>query len=175
MARRDMAMGVSLLRGSLALKGGESGDFRGSLVLAFMPNHEAPEAHESESVLSALRAGLPGAVVLGLPADPAPRHTSELLDLISPKGRYSDAAILTYDAHFRPAQEGLARLVEEFIPDYRVIAMRDPYDAAFFPSARGLGAAYGFSEGCAYAVARLLAGKSKARGGHPVEVIGLEI
>ena len=28
--------------------------------------------------------------------------------------RFSNAAILTYDAHFRAAQEGLARLVEEF-------------------------------------------------------------
>ena len=35
--------------------------------------------------------------------------------------------------------------------------------------------AYGFSEGCAQAVARLLSGAAKARGGHPVEVIGLEI
>jgi hypothetical protein len=56
-----------------------------------------------------------------------------------------------------------------------VIAMRDPYDAAFFPQAVGLGAAYGFSASCAAAAARALAGRAKARGGQPVEVIGLEI
>ena len=110
-----------------------------------------------------------------MPADPGPGETDELLRLIGPAASFSNAVILTYDAHFRPAQEGLARLVGEFIPHYRVIAMRDPYDAAFFPSALGLGAAYGFSEACARAVGRLLSGKFKARGGRPVEVIGLEI
>jgi hypothetical protein len=69
----------------------------------------------------------------------------------------------------------LARLVEESLPKFRVIAMRDPYDAAFFPKAVGLGAAYGFSESCALAAARVLSGKAKARGGLPVEVIGLEV
>ncbi len=174
-ARRDIERSASLLRGSLLLAAGKTGDYGDSLILVFVPIPDAPEAVESEAVLAALRAELPGAVVLGLPAEPGPEETETLLGSISPRGRYSEAAILTYDAHFRPAQEGLARLVEEFIPRYRVIAMRDPYDAAFFPSAVGLGAAYGFSEGCARAVAGLLSGRSRARGGYPVEVIGLEI
>jgi len=174
-AMRDIERGASLLRGSLVLEAGKAGNFADSLVLVFVPVPNAPEALESDAVLAVLRAALPGAAVLGLPAEPGPKETEELLGFIGPRGRYSDAAILTYDAHFRPAQEGLARLVEEFIPRYLVIAMRDPYDAAFFPSAAGLGAAYGFSEGCARAAADLLSGKSKARGGHPVEVIGLEI
>ncbi len=174
-AKRDIANGLSILRGSLPLEADASGTFGDSFVLVFLPNRETPEAAESDAVLAALRSGLPGATVLGMPAEPGPEQTQELLSAVGPRGRYASAAVLSYDAHFRPAQEGLARLVEEFIPRYRVIAMRDPYDAAFFPSAVGLGAAYGFSEGCARAAADLLAGRAKARGGHPVEVIGLEI
>lgn len=175
LAHRDIERGVTLLRGTLALESDEPGTFKNSFVLVFLPDPDAPEAAESEAVLSALRLRLPGAAVLGMPSEPKPKETDELLRAMGPRGRYSSAAVLSYDAHFRPAQEGLARLVAEFIPRYRVIAMRDPYDAAFFPSALGLGAAYGFSEGCASAVADLLSGRAKARGGRPVEVIGLEI
>lgn len=174
-AKRDIENGVSLLRGSLVLDDEITGMHRGVFVLVFLPPKDAPDAMEAEAVISALSAELPGASILGLSADPGPEDTDELLRMVSSKGRYAEATILTYDAHFRPTQEGLARLVEEFIPRFRIIAMRDPYDAAFFPSAVGLGAAYGFSEGGALAVARLLAGKAKARGGRPVEVIGLEI
>jgi beta-N-acetylhexosaminidase len=174
-AKRDMEDGASEFRGSLALDGAKTGNYSSAFVLVFVPSRDAPDASESESVLEALQAELPGAEILGITADPGPGETDEIARRIAPRGRFADAAILTYDAHFRPAQEGLARLVEEFIPRYRIIAMRDPYDAAFFPGAMGLGAAYGFSEGCAQAVARLLAGKSRARGGRPVEVIGLEI
>ncbi len=174
-AMRDIESGLSLLRGSLALDPGAMGDYADSLVLVFAPGRAAPEAGQAERVLAALRAELPGAEIRELPADPGPGDTDELLRLIGTGASFSNAVILTYDAHFRPAQEGLARLVGELIPRYRVIAMRDPYDAAFFPSALGLGAAYGFSEACARAVGRLLSGKFKARGGRPVEVIGLEI
>jgi hypothetical protein len=113
--------------------------------------------------------------VLTLPADPGTEQAEKLTHMLVPHDRFAEAVILTYDAHFRPAQEGLARLVEESLPKFRVIAMRDPYDAAFFPKAIGLGAAYGFSECCALTVARVLSGKVKARGGRPVEVIGLEV
>ncbi len=174
-ARRDIEDSLSVLRGSLAFSGAERKDFSSAFILVFLPPRDAPDSCEADGVLTALRSEVPGAGILGLPAEPEPKATDELARLIAPQGRFTEAAILTYDAHFRPAQEGLARLVEEFIPLFRIVAMRDPYDAAFFPSAIGLAAAYGFSEGSAVAVGRLLSGKSKARGGHPVEVIGLEI
>jgi beta-N-acetylhexosaminidase len=172
---KDMEDCVSLLRGTLRLEGDGAGNFDSSFILAFLPPDDAPDGMESEAVLAALRSELPGALVVGMPADPGQKETEELVRLITPRGRFAETAVLTYDAHFRPAQEGFARLVAEFIPRFSVVAMRDPYDAAFFPSAAGLGAAYGFSGGCARAVGRILAGKLKPRGGRPVEVIGLEI
>ena len=174
-ARRGIEDSLSVLRGTLAFNGADRGDFSSAFILVFMPPGGAPDSFETDVVLAALRAEVPGAVILGLRAEPEPEATDELVRLIAPQGRFTEAAILTYDAHFRPAQEGLARLVEEFIPRFRIIAMRDPYDVAFFPRAIGLAAAYGFSEWSALAVGRLLSGKSKARGGHPIDVIGLEI
>ena len=174
-AERDIGRGVCRLRGKLELDCAERGDFGSVLVLVFVPEAGAPDASEAEAVLSALRAELPGAETLSFPAAPSPEHTDSLARTLSRPARFEEAVILTCDAHFRPAQEGLAKLVEESLPRFRVVAMRDPYDAAFFPRAVGLGAAYGFSEPCARAVARILAGKAKALGGQPVEVIGLEI
>jgi beta-N-acetylhexosaminidase len=174
-AQRDIEASASVLRGSLTLSGAMTGSYDKAFLLVFLPPPGTPDSMEAEAVLEALRGELPGAEILGLPADPDPGATEALSGLVAPAGTFAEAAILSYDAHFRPAQEGLARLVEEYIPDYRLIAMRDPYDAAFFPGARGLGAAYGFSRGCAAAVAGLLSGRLKARGGSPVEVIGLEV
>ena len=174
-AARDVERGMGLLRGSLTLDASERGDFSRVLVLVFIPPEGAPDASESSMVLSVIRAELPGAEVLTLPADPRPGQADKLDQALEPRDRFDEAVIFTYDAHFRPSQEGLARLVEESLPKFRVIAMRDPYDAAFFPKAVGLGAAYGFSEYCARAAARVVSGKAKARGGLPVEVIGLEV
>jgi beta-N-acetylhexosaminidase len=174
-AERDIEAGFSLLRGSLALDCAGSGKFDALLVVAFLPPEGATDASESDRALAALRAELPGAEVLGLSADPGGGQADELSRLLSIPGRFREAAILSYDAHFRPSQESLARLVGEYQPRFRLIAMRDPYDAAFFPNAVGLGAVYGFSESRARGAARLLAGKLKARGGRPVEVIGLEV
>jgi beta-N-acetylhexosaminidase len=172
---RDVERGISLIRGSLRLDAAESGDFGSVLVLAFLPPPHAPDAGEAEGVVSLLKDGLPGATVLAYAADPGEGGAEELARALERRDRFSEAAILTYDAHFRPAQEGMARLVEEALPRFRVVAMRDPYDAAFFPKAVGLGASYGFSAFCAKALASVLSGKAKARGGHPVEVIGLEV
>jgi beta-N-acetylhexosaminidase len=174
-AAHDIEKGISVLRGSLKLGGKGSGDFSSVLVLVFLPPDNAPEVSQSDAVLATLKAELPGAEVFASPADPGTEQTERLVQAIAAHGRFTEAVILTYDAHFRPAQEGLAGLVAESLPQCRVIAMRDPYDAAFFPKAIGLGAAYGFSELCARAVARVLSGKTKARGGCPVEVIGLEV
>jgi beta-N-acetylhexosaminidase len=172
---RDFEDGVSLLRGALKLDGADRQDFKAVLGVVFLPSPDSSDASETERVLSAIKTELPGAEVLGLPADPGKRDVDDLVSVLSSHLPYAEAAILTYDAHFRPAQESLARLIGEYLPRFRLIAMRDPYDAAFFPKAVGLGAAYGFSESCARAAARLLSGKLKARGGHPVEVIGLEV
>jgi beta-N-acetylhexosaminidase len=171
-AARDRELSITILRGE--------GDFtlsrEGSLVLAFMPPAAAADAPEAGRALAALREGLPGREILSLPADPSPRDSAALIETLeSSRSRgLSEAAILTYDAHFRPAQEALARLLEESVPRCLVVAMRDPYDAAFFPHAAGLAAAYGFSESGARAVAKLLSGSLDATGRCPVQVIGLE-
>lgn len=174
-AGRDIEKSVTLLRGSLTLAAAEEGEYSTVLALVFSPPPQASDAQETGKVIARIKAELPGIEVVCLPADPEPSDIARLSRLLSELGRFKEAAIFTYDAHFRPAQEGVARLVEETLPIFRVIAMRDPYDAAFFPRAIGLAAAYGFSEGSAGAVASVLAGKLKARGGHPVEVIGLEV
>ncbi|MDP3179448.1 MAG: glycoside hydrolase family 3 N-terminal domain-containing protein, partial [Spirochaetaceae bacterium] len=167
-AERDIERAFTVLRGSLALgRAGE--DFSGSLVLVFLPPAGSADAPESEAALAALRAALPGASFAALPAEPRPEDAEVLSTILSdgngasalPFSGFSRAAILTYDAHFRPAQEGLARLVEESVPRVVVVAVRDPYDAAFFPRAAGLGAAFGFSEASFKAIGRLLRGASR--------------
>jgi beta-glucosidase-like glycosyl hydrolase len=174
-ANREIERSVTLLRGSLVLDAVQDSDFGTVLVIVFLPPSEAPDASESAAVVARLQSELPGAEILGLSADAGKEEFERLAGLLSVRERFVEAVILSYDAHFRPGQEGVARFVEENLPRFRVVAMRDPYDAAFFPKAVGLGAAYGFSELCARAVARILSGKAKARGGHPVEVIGLEV
>jgi beta-glucosidase-like glycosyl hydrolase len=174
-AGRDIDKSISRLRGTLVLDAAEGRSFESTLVVVFLPPGDASDALESAGVLSAIRSELPGAEVLTFPAEPRPEQAEDLARALSSRERFREAAIFTYDAHFRPAQESLAKLVEESLPRIRVIAMRDPYDAAFFPRAIGLGAAYGFSAACARAASRVLSGKAKASGGHPVEVIGLEV
>jgi beta-glucosidase-like glycosyl hydrolase len=173
-AERDREESLTALKGELAMARGKS------LVLAFLPPRGSPEAAEIPAARDALRAVMPDVDILFLPADPTPLDTRALSDRLSGGaieggGPYVQAAALTYDAHFRPAQEGLARLVEESVSEFRVVAMRDPYDAAFFPRARGLGAAYGFTAAGMGAVARLLTGGGEPKGLCPVQVIGLEV
>jgi beta-glucosidase-like glycosyl hydrolase len=174
-ASREIERSVTVLRGSLVLDAAQGSDFGTVLIVVFLPPCEASDAAESAAVVARLQSELPGAEILGLPANAGSEEFERLEGLLAVRERFAEAVILSYDAHFRPGQEGVARLVEEKLPRFRVIAMRDPYDAAFFPKAVGLGAAYGFSELCARAVARILSGKAKASGGHPVEVIGLEV
>jgi Beta-glucosidase-related glycosidases len=166
---------ISLLAGSLELETMKGGALEQLLVLAFVPSEGAPGAEEIEPTLETLRSGLPGAFVASLPGDADPGRAGALLAALDSRGPFSEALILTYDAHFHPAQEGIARLIEERVPRFVVVAMRDPYDAAFFPDAAGLAAAYGFSSLAVRALIKLLSGEAKASGGRPVEVIGLEI
>jgi beta-N-acetylhexosaminidase len=174
-AKRDIEAAASLLRGSLPFDGAANEDFQSALVVVFTPPAAAPDYRWTGGALAAITEGLPGATVLALPADPGQHETDSLVQILSSRGRYSEAAILSYDAHFRPSQESLARLVGEYLPRFRLIAMRDPYDVAFFPNAVGLGAVFGFSEACAATAAMLLSGKLKPRGSCPVDVIGLEV
>jgi len=169
---RDRAASLSILKGDF-LRRPEP-----SLVLVFLPPEDSPESSEIPAVMKALEAALPETELVALPADPSPADAQGLMELLSAHGAElaaSSAAALTYDAHFRPAQEGLARLVEESVRSFSVIAMRDPYDAAFFPRAYGLAAAYGFTVGAAKAVARLLKGSVHPVGECPVGVLGLEV
>jgi len=174
-ASRDIGSAVSLLRGSLVVDGAKDGNFSGMLSVVFLPPAGAPDAAEADAVAAAIREAFPGSELLTFPSVPLPSDGETALRVLSSGRSFKEAVIFTYDAHFHPAQESLAKLAVESLPRFRVVAMRDPYDAAFFPRAIGLGAAYGFSGACARAASLVLAGKRAARGGHPVEVIGLEI
>jgi beta-N-acetylhexosaminidase len=174
-AAKDLEAGFCLLGGSVALDAAAGGSYKGVIVVLFSPPPTAPEFGEAQAAAEALRAALPGAHVVTMRAEPQPGDAEALTLTLERAGGYSEAAILTYDAHFRPAQESMARFVEESVPRLVVVAMRDPYDAAFFPRAAGLGAALGFSARAAEAVARFLSGKIEPRGRCPVPVIGLEV
>jgi len=174
-AVKDREDGFCLLGGSLNLSSASTGSYKGVLVVLFSPPAGSSEAWEAEAAAEALRTGLPGAHVVSMRAEPEPGDAEALTLTIERAGGYAEAAILTYDAHFRPAQESMARFVEESVPRLVVIAMRDPYDAAFFPRAAGLGAAFGFSAQAAATVVKHLSGKTKAEGRCPVPVIGLEV
>ncbi len=148
-----------------------------SLVLVFLPPPESPEAAEIRGAEAALLSELPQDECVFVPADPGPRDLRELGERLARgeegRGPYASAIALSFDAHLRPAQEALARLVEEIVGDFRLVAMRDPYDAAFFPRARGLAAAYGFSAGGARAAARLIRGRGRPTGVLPVQIVDL--
>jgi beta-N-acetylhexosaminidase len=174
-AAADREAGFCRLGGSLVLNAAATGNYKGVIVILFSPPPLAPEAAEAQAAAQALREALPGAHVATVRADPEPGDAEALTLTLERAGGYAEAAILTYDAHFRPAQESMARFVEESVPRLVVIAMKDPYDAAFFPKAAGLGAALGYSARAAETVARCLSGKFEARGRCPVSVIGIEV
>ena len=143
------------------------------LVVVFLPPNI--RSGEAEASAAALREELPEAQVELIHADPSPSEAQSIALRLSDGVRHEAAAILTCDAHLRPAQEGLARSIEESVARCAVVAMRDPYDAAFFPRATTLIAAYGFSPATCRAAGRLLAGRGAARGICPVQVIGIEV
>ncbi|HTX71483.1 MAG TPA: glycoside hydrolase family 3 N-terminal domain-containing protein [Rectinemataceae bacterium] len=166
---RDLEASLTRLRGGAA----QDYDSGSTLVALFVP--PGGTASETESAAAAIRAELPAAHLETLHADPAASEVDAVSALLSEKGRYRSAAIFTCDAHLRPTQEGLARSIEEAVERSAVVAMRDPYDAAFFPRASLLLAAYGFSAAACGAAARFLAGRAEAGGRCPVQVIGLEV
>jgi beta-N-acetylhexosaminidase len=85
------------------------------------------------------------------------------------------ALVLSCDAHLRPSQESFIHVLEESLESVSIIALRDPYDAAFFPRAAAIGAVYGDSEASIRAAARLASGRIEARGRCPVRVLGIEV
>ena len=89
--------------------------------------------------------------------------------------RAGNALVLSCDAHLRPSQESFIHVLEESLESVSIIALRDPYDAAFFPRAAAIGAVYGDSEASIRAAARLASGRIEARGRCPVKVIGIEV
>ncbi|MBL8966246.1 MAG: hypothetical protein JNG85_04495 [Spirochaetaceae bacterium] len=144
------------------------------LVLLFEPPPAGSEAALLPAVEAALRRELPDARILRLPAEPGPAAAESLLAAVAEAGRVP-ALALSYDAHRRPGQESLIHLLEESLGEVGVVALRDPYDAAFFPRAAALGAAYGFSAETARAAARLATGRLEGRGRCPVAVLGIEV
>jgi len=144
------------------------------LVLVMLPPEGGPEAAQSTGFLAALGEALPGARVLSLPCDPGPAE-AELLAAAAEAAAPGPALALTCDAHRRPGQESLVHLLEESLPEVGVVALGDPYDAAFFPRAAALGAVYGRDASAARAAAGLALGTLEARGRCPVLVLGLEV
>jgi beta-N-acetylhexosaminidase len=163
---------------------------KGLPVLIFFAPDKAVDARHRGAVTAALADELPGARVFSLHADPsedeALRVLAEMMDgggegagagapaggAAAPTG---EVLVLSCDAHLRPAQESFIHVLEESFGHVSLIALRDPYDAAFFPRAAAIGAVYGDSEAAVRAAARLATGRIEARGSCPVSVLGLEV
>jgi len=184
-SRRDMRH--DMRHGSLA---GLVPVREGLPVLLFMPPSASGNSRRSTALLSALKEELPGARVFSLPADPSEGDAMAVLtEIIAPPearatallaagdaGRTAGTAlVLSCDAHLRPSQESFIHVLEESIDSVSLIALRDPYDAAFFPRAAAIGAVYGDSEASIRAAARLASGRIEARGRCPVRVLGIEV
>ena len=168
-------------------------------VLLFMPPSASGNSRRSTALLAALGEELPGARIFSLPADPSEGDAmavlAEILELAAGQavaaggaeaggaggvgeargGATGKALVLSCDAHLRPSQESFIHVLEESLESVSIIALRDPYDAAFFPRAAAIGAVYGDSEASIRAAARLASGRIEARGRCPVRVLGLEV
>lgn len=167
-------------RGATALRGAGAFYPLGAplFVFLFEPLDSGADAAQKEPFYSALCEELPGAKIFRLPANPELSDADALLDSIeaqSRAGQATAALALSYNAHLCPAQESVIHLIGERLPSISVIALKDPYDAAFFPRAVALGAVYGFSAASARTAARLASGRLEARGRCPVSVLGIEL
>lgn len=148
-------------------------------VVVFLPPPSSPEASAIPAVLAVLEASLApfassGARLYSLPEDPGYVEAETFLaDLGIRKDRH--ALVFSWDAHSRPSQESLIHVVEEFRASMSLVALRDPYDGAFFPKARALAAVYGFSALSVRAGLALASGRLRPSGSCPVAVLGLEV
>ncbi len=185
---RFVERGASVLRGVSAL--GPDGSLsqdrafcpKGAPLLIFLfEPRVGPYAVQAprfrDTLLRELK--LPESRLICLPADPEPSDADVVVDTAEAwrklAGPPKAVLVLSYNAHLRPSQESVIHLIEESFASVSIIALKDPYDAAFFPRARALGAVYGFSPETAHAVARLALGAIDGRGRCPVSVIGLEL
>ncbi len=143
------------------------------LVLVALPPSHDPDTGAVPAVLEALSRELPAAQLVPIAADPGLAEGEALVRLAGEVG--GPALALTYDAHRHPRQESLVHLLEESVAEVAVIAMRDPYDAAFFPRAAARAAVYGFAPAQMRAAVALVRGDIAGRGVCPVSVLGLEV
>ncbi|MDP2815507.1 MAG: glycoside hydrolase family 3 N-terminal domain-containing protein, partial [Rectinemataceae bacterium] len=188
--RKFEAIGKSLLFGKVARERLEScvivkdecafdGSALPGLILAFTPCSVSLRERTVATFMDCLGKAFPQAVIIQAASDPDPETAAMLADRIiqaagTAKGS-SPAAVLCCNAHFRPEQEALARIVAESFPRFSIIALKDPYDLAFFPDAQGLAAVFGFSAGSSRAVVSLLSGKLRTRSVLPVNLVGREL
>jgi len=168
---RTIAASMTLLRN----EGGYPLPQARRLVVFFEAPKGSLDSRASDEIFAILSAGLGEALMLRVSADPSPADIDAVSAALGDKKETLAALVLSYDAHFRPAQEGLVRLIEESSVSLSIAAMRDPYDAAFFPRAAGLLAAYGYSPETARAVVSLARSGGALKGRSPVTVLGLEV
>lgn len=143
-------------------------------VFLFAPLEGGPDAAALGPCLEAIRAELPRAALRVLPAEPGPAEFEALLAAGEGK-REGAALVFTLDAHFRPGQEGYVHVLEDSYSSLSVVALRDPYDGAFFPRARAVAATFGLHPGAVRAACRLAARGGTPKGSSPVSLRGFEI
>ncbi len=155
------------------------GSGKPGFILAFTPGSVHCSDKNIGAFMDTLGKAFPAAEILQSSSDPDADSASALADrIMQSAGRASEsacAAILCCNAHFRPEQEALARIVAEAFSRYSVIAMKDPYDLAFFPDAQGLAAVFGFSPAASGAIVAMLTGRHKSRAAMPVNLVGLDL
>lgn len=175
---RAAERGATVLRAAMQPVGSRAS--RGLAAVVFVPPEMQARPEALSSCLDALRGQLPeGSRLYSLPVDPIEGDALKVLDEIvrGAQGRAQDldALVLSCDAHAKPAQESFIHVLEESLGAVSLIALRDPYDAAFFPRSGMLGAVYGYSSASFRAAARLAMGLLRERGRCPVNVLGLEV
>ncbi len=155
------------------------GSGKPGFILVFTPDTGTVSEQIIASFMEILRKAYPKAELVQSRSDPDPDAASFLADRILQSAASASeaptAAVLCCNAHFRPEQEALARIVAEAFPRYSVVALKDPYDLAFFPDAQGLAAVFGFSVAAAEAIVALFSGKFKSRAGMPLDLVGLNL
>jgi beta-N-acetylhexosaminidase len=155
------------------------GSGKPGFILAFTPGPANGSERNLASFMEIIGKAFPAAEILQSCSDPDADTASLLADrILQAAGRASESAsatILCCNAHFRPEQEALARIVAEAFSRYSVIAMKDPYDLAFFPDAQGLAAVFGYSPAASAAIVTLLSGRHKSRSTMPVNLVGLDL
>jgi hypothetical protein len=176
-ARQAAERSATFFRGAPSGRPGPA-DF----VLLFLPPPSVPEsgAFPPTAARKLLSEEFGKASIVLASDEPTDAEIARLMESFAAasgaEGAKGGAAIVfSYDAHLSPKQESLIHLVEESFRQVTVIALHDPYDAAFFPRSQALGAVYGYSEAGLRAAVLMATGRIEARGICPVSVLGLEL